>query len=170
MESRAKLFGHAIHPILIVFPLGLLATAVVFDVVHLISGGSVYAVVAYWMMTAGLIGGVLAAPFGWYDWFAAIPSNTRAKYVGLIHGLTMSLTLVLFFFSWWLRNGLPERPEALASIFSFIGAATALFGGWLGGELVERLGIGVVEGANANAPSSLSHPSPRTDNVHANKI
>jgi uncharacterized membrane protein len=31
MESRAKLAGHAIHPMLIVFPLGLLTTAVVFD-------------------------------------------------------------------------------------------------------------------------------------------
>jgi uncharacterized membrane protein len=27
MESRAKLFGHAIHPILIVYPLAFLATA-----------------------------------------------------------------------------------------------------------------------------------------------
>ena len=33
MESRAKLFGHSVHPILIVFPLGLFATAVVFDAI-----------------------------------------------------------------------------------------------------------------------------------------
>ena len=31
MESRAKLAGHAIHPMLIAFPLGLLSTAVIFD-------------------------------------------------------------------------------------------------------------------------------------------
>ena len=31
MESRAKLLGHPIHQMLIVFPLGLLAMAVVFD-------------------------------------------------------------------------------------------------------------------------------------------
>jgi uncharacterized membrane protein len=34
MESKAKLLGHAIHPMLIVFPLGLLVTSVVFDVIH----------------------------------------------------------------------------------------------------------------------------------------
>jgi hypothetical protein len=28
--------------------------------------------------------------------------------------------------------------------------------GWLGGELVDRLGVGVDDGANLNAPSSLS--------------
>ena len=33
--------------------------------------------------------------------------------------------------------------------------------GWLGGELVDRLGIGVDEGANPNAPSSLRSENPR---------
>ena len=40
MESKAKVLGHAAHPILIVFPLGLLATAVIFDVVYLLTGRS----------------------------------------------------------------------------------------------------------------------------------
>ena len=37
MECRAKAFGHGIHPMLFVFPLGLLATAVIFDIIHLAS-------------------------------------------------------------------------------------------------------------------------------------
>lgn len=157
MESRAKLFGHAIHPILIVFPLGLLATAFVFDIVSLITGASVFSTVAYWLNASGLIGGALAAPFGWYDWYF-IPSGTRAKYIGLMHGLTMVVALLLFFVSWWLRN--PVASESLPTALSFLGVATALLGGWLGGELVERLGVGVDDGANVNAPSSLSHASP----------
>jgi uncharacterized membrane protein len=157
MESRAKLFGHAIHPVLIVFPLGLLATAVIFDVVSLVSGGAVFSTVAYWLNASGLIGGALAAPFGWYDWYW-IPSGTRAKYIGLMHGLTMVVALLLFFLSWWLRS--PVAAEPLPTTLAFLGLATALFGGWLGGELVERLGVGVDEGANVNAPSSLSHASP----------
>jgi hypothetical protein len=32
---------------------------------------------------------------------------------------------------------------------------------WLGGELVDRLGIGVHEGADVNAPNSLTGPAPR---------
>ena len=32
----------------------------------------------------------------------------------------------------------------------------ALVGGWLGGELVERLSVGVDDGAGLDAPSSLS--------------
>jgi uncharacterized membrane protein len=37
MESSAKALGHPIHQVLIVFPLGLLATAVVFDILRLIT-------------------------------------------------------------------------------------------------------------------------------------
>lgn len=155
MESKAKLFGHAIHPILIVFPLGLLATGVVFDAIYLFTGNTSLATVAYWMIVAGIIGGALSTPFGWIDWFA-IPSGTRAKSVGLTHGVGNVVVLLLFIGSWWLRRDAPDRPEMLDHILSFAGAGLALFTGWLGGELVERLGVGVDNGAHLDAPNSLS--------------
>lgn len=155
MESKAKIFGHAIHPILIVFPLGLLATAVIFDVLYLAWNDPELATVAYWMIVAGIIGGLAAAPFGWIDWFA-IPQGTRAKSVGLMHGLGNVVVLLLFIGSWWLRSDLPGRPETTAHVLSFAGAGLALLTAWLGGELVERLGVGVDDGANLNAPNSLS--------------
>ena len=160
MESRVKFLGHGIHPIMIVFPLGLLATAVVFDIIHLIGGNPTFAVVSYWMISAGLIGAAIAAPFGWIDWFG-IPSGTRAKSIGLMHGLGNVTALLFFVASWWFRHDAPERPEMLASLFSFIGAGLATVAGWLGGELVERLGIGVHEGAHVDAPSSLVTSSAR---------
>ena len=156
MESRAKVLGHAIHPILIVFPLGLLATGVVFDVIYLIWGNPTMATVAYYMIAAGIVGGALAAPPGWIDWFA-IPSGTRAKSVGLTHGLGNVLVLVLFLISWWLRRDSPNfQPRTFAYILSFAGAGLSLLTGWLGGELVERLGVGVDNGAHLDAPNSLS--------------
>lgn len=169
MESRAKFLGHAVHPILIVFPLGLLATGVIFDVIYLIWGNPDMASVAYYMIGAGIIGGLLAAPFGWIDWFA-IPSDTRAKTIGLMHGLGNTVALLLFAGSWWLRYDQPVRPELMASILSFLGAGMAALGGWLGGELVERLGVGVDEGANLNAPSSLSSASASSTKVPVGRI
>ena len=158
MESKAKLFGHAIHPILIVFPLGLLGTAVIFDIIYLIWGSALMAAVSFWMMTAGIIGGILAAPFGLIDWLA-IPSGTRAKTIGATHGIVNVFTLLFFIASWWIRHDLPERPETFASVLSIVGLGTALLAGWLGGELVERLGVGVDEGANLDAPNSLTTSS-----------
>ena len=39
------------------------------------------------------------------------------------------------------------------------GVLLALLTGWLGGELVERLRVGVGEGAHVDAPGSLSGPA-----------
>ena len=103
MESRAKLFGHPVHQILIVFPLGLLATSVIFDVIYLITGNGRWSGIAYWMIVSGIIGGLIAAPFGFIDWLA-IPDGTRAKRVGMWHGLGNVLALIIFALGWWLRT------------------------------------------------------------------
>jgi uncharacterized membrane protein len=155
MESRAKFLGHAIHPILIVFPLGLLATGVIFDAIYIIRGNGSMALVAYWMILAGIIGGLLAAPFGWIDWFA-IPGGTRAKSVGLIHGLGNTVVLILFAASCWLRYDAPQAPGFWDHTLSFAGALLSGLTGWLGGELVGRLGVGVDDNANLNASNSLT--------------
>jgi len=155
MESRAKILGHSAHQILIVFPLGLLSTAVIFDLITLAVGGTTAPLVAYWMVAAGIVGGLVAAPFGWIDWFA-IPAGTRAKGIGLVHGLTNVAVLGLFATSWLLRPDDGSVPGTLALGLSFTGAAFALVGGWLGGELVSRLGIAVYDGAHLNSPNSLS--------------
>jgi uncharacterized membrane protein len=104
MESRIQLFGHAVHPILIVFPLGLLATAIIFDVVYLVAENSAMATVVYWMVVAGVSGGLGAGLLGWLDWLA-IPPGTRAKRIGLLHGIGNVVVLFLFVGSWWFRRG-----------------------------------------------------------------
>ena len=160
MEARAKIVGHAVHQMLIVFPLGLFSTAVIFDVIHLISGGATWSLVSYWMIAAGIIGGLCAALFGAIDW-SKIPSGTRAYRIGVLHGLGNVVVVALFAVSWWLRRPDPGNPSAVAIGFMILGAALSLVTGWLGGELVDRLGVGVDDGANLNAPSSLSSKATR---------
>jgi len=154
VEARAKLLGHPIHPILVVFPLGLLSTSVGFDVAYWMTDTERWAEIAYWLIVIGLIGGVAAALFGLLDWLA-IPPRTRAWRIGLLHGLGNIVVLSLFGVSWLLRAAAPAVPSALAIALSLAGVVLATLTGWLGGELVNRLGIGVHEGANVNAPSSL---------------
>ncbi|HEY3518625.1 MAG TPA: DUF2231 domain-containing protein [Gammaproteobacteria bacterium] len=156
MESRAKLLGHPIHQMLIVFPLGLLATAVIIDIVYFVSGALIFAELSYYLIIAGLIGGAFAAPFGLVDWLA-IPANTRAKRIGALHGGGNVIVMLLFVASALLRANLPAAPPVSAYVCSFAGAALALVTAWLGGELVDRLGIGVSDGAHVDASSSLRH-------------
>ncbi|MFC4149615.1 DUF2231 domain-containing protein [Micromonospora mangrovi] len=168
MESRAKAMGHGIHPILIVFPLGLLATSVIFDILYLVTDRTGFQISAAYTIGAGIVGGLVAAVFGLID-YSAIPTGTRAKRVGAAHGLGNVVVLLLFAVSWLLRRAADNwDPNALALICSFAGILLAGATGWLGGELVERLGVSVSDEADVNAPSSLSRRSggrPRTRGV-----
>jgi uncharacterized membrane protein len=155
MEGRVKLLGHPLHQMLIVLPLGLLTGAIAFDVVRLITGNAYWSEIAYWLIAAGIIGGLLAAPFGLIDW-TKVPGGTRAKRVGALHGLGNLLVVLLFAASWWLRRDDPRTPAFVALVLSFAGGALSAVTGWLGGELVDRLGVGVDDGAHLDAPSSLS--------------
>lgn len=154
MESRAKLLGHPIHPMLIVFPLGLFGAAIIFDLIFLLADNATMATVAYWLIAAGIIGGLIAAPFGTADWLA-IPRHTRAKRVGLLHGVGNVIMLLLFIGSWSLRRDAPLEPAWTAHLLSFLGFGLSLITGWLGGELVDRLGVGVANNAGLDAPNSL---------------
>ncbi|HYE14013.1 MAG TPA: DUF2231 domain-containing protein [Pyrinomonadaceae bacterium] len=164
MESRAKILGHPAHQMLIPFPFGLLATAAVFDIIYLFTGDAAtsdqMALVAFWMIAAGIVGGLAAAPFGVID-YLAIPKGTRARFIGMTHGLGNVVVLLLFAASLWLRYTAPavaltRRPTTAALALSFAGFALAGLTGWLGGELVDRLGVGVDDGAHLDAPNSLS--------------
>ncbi|MCU1304531.1 MAG: rane protein [Candidatus Sulfotelmatobacter sp.] len=66
--------------------------------------------------------------------------------------------MILFALSWWLRRAAPDSPSRTALALSFIAVLVALLTGWLGAELVDRLGVGVDSGAHLNAPNSLSRP------------
>lgn len=157
MESRVRLLGHPVHQMLIVFPLGLLATSVVFDIIGRFAQGGIWSRVATYMIVAGVIMGLVAAVFGLID-YLAIPGGTRAKRVGGLHAIGNVVVLLLFAGSWYLRLPDPAAPPAIALVLSILGFLLAGVTGWLGGELVDRLGVGVSDGANLDAPSSLAGP------------
>lgn len=156
MKAQARLFGHAIHPMLVVFPLGLFTASVAFDVGWLLTDRASFPVASAFAIAAGAVGAAAAAVFGLVDW-AAVPRGTRARRVGLWHGLGNAVVLVLFVASFLIRNAQPGwQPTGWAYALSFTGVTLGGVAGWMGGELVERLGIGVEEDAHPDAPGSLS--------------
>ena len=156
MESRVKFLGHPIHPMLIVFPLGLLATSVIFDIAYVLSGNGDLAIFAFWALIAGIIGGLSAAVFGLADWLR-VPSDTRAKRIGMMHGGGNLVVVVLFLLSLIVRWSHPTYlPDVLPVALSIIGGCIALWTQWLGGELVYRLRVGVDDDAGLDASNSLA--------------
>ncbi|RLK24045.1 putative membrane protein [Micromonospora sp. M71_S20] len=159
MESRLKVLGHPVHPMLVMFPVGLLVTAVLFDLVDTVGGPEFLGEVAYWNITVGLIGGLLAAAAGTFD-LLAIPPATRAKRVALTHAAANVAVILLFAAIWVVRLNADSRAAGGALIAIEV-VALAILGvsAWLGGELVDRLGVGVDREAGLDAPSSLRPPA-----------
>jgi len=155
MESRFKVLGHPVHPMLVMFPLALLVTAVIFDFVDVVGGPRFLGEVAYWNITVGLIGGILAIAAGLVD-LLAIPSRTRAKRIALTHGAVNTGMLLLFAGVWVVRMNADQRGAG-GGLFAIelVAVAGAGMGAWLGGELVDRLGVGVDTEAGLNASNSL---------------
>src|ERR1043166_7975818 len=170
MESRAKALGHPIHQMLIPFPFGLLSTAVIFDIVYLFVSDATtkntLSVVSFWMIAAGIIGGLLAAPFGLIDYLAS-PSGTRAKSVGLLHAVGNLFVLILFAVSLWLRYSAPaivltHEPTMVALVLSFAafvlrgGAVRTKDGGWRNPDGEEKAGPPLI-----NPQSECRNPQSR---------
>ncbi|GIG90876.1 DUF2231 domain-containing protein [Plantactinospora endophytica] len=159
MESRIKVLGHPVHPMLVMFPIALFVAATIFDIIDVAGGPAFLGELAYWNILVGLIGGVLAVLAGAVD-LLAVPSGTRAKRVGVAHGATNIAVLLLFAAVWAVRLAADTRAAGGALVaIEVVAVAGASLGAWLGGEMVDRLGVGVDPEADLNAPSSLR---PRT--------
>ena len=155
MDSSARAAGHPIHQQLVVFPLGLLAMAVVFDVLRLLTDNDDFSIASWFMIGAGVVTGLVAALFGAID-YLGIPTGTRARRVAALHGAGNVVVVVLFAVSWLLRMDEPEHvPTTFAFLLSLVGALIAVGTGWLGGELVDRLGVGVSPDAHLDAPAKF---------------
>ena len=162
MRDKAKLLGYPVHPMLIAFPLGLLPVAVIFDFLYLGTKNVLWSQISYWMLAAGILGGLAAAVFGVWDWMT-IPTGTRAKRIGLLHVVANTVALVAFALEWWQCRRAPYTPTLPFILIGVIGLAIVIFGAWLGAELIYRLGVGVDQDAGVNAPNSLAKSSMSRD-------
>lgn len=142
---------------LVTFPIGAFGFAVTSDLMHGWTGQRRYADAAKLALDFGIATAALAAPFGAVD-YRAITAETRAKRIGLWHGLGNTAVLALFGASRWMRGGRGDDPFA-AKCLAGAGFLLAGVTAWLGGELVDRHGVGVDAHAGLNAPSSLTKGS-----------
>jgi uncharacterized membrane protein len=139
MESRLRIAGHPVHPVLVMFPVGLFATAVVFDAGDLLGGPALLGEVAYWNIGAAIVGGLLAAIAYAID-VMFLRNGTHAKRAGVMSGLMGFGVLLLFMVILLVRMGSGDR-SAGGGLFvvELIALAAAVGGAYFGGELVNRL-------------------------------
>jgi len=146
MRSNASVAGHPLHAILVAIPIGLWTFALVADIAaHFVDDPLAWKMVALYCIGGGIAGGVLAAITGIID-YTGIPSP-HVKRVATFHMVVNTIALILYAASFLLRWRAPAVQEMalLPVILSTAGFLLVGLGGWLGGELVYRLGVGVDE-------------------------
>ncbi|GIF71946.1 hypothetical protein Asi02nite_14640 [Asanoa siamensis] len=67
MDTRLRISGHPIQPVLMTFPVGLYVCAVVFDVGRLVGAPAIVGEVGYWTAVAGLVATALTMVAGMVD-------------------------------------------------------------------------------------------------------
>lgn len=139
MSSPASIGKHPIHPMLVVFPLGLLNFSLFADLLYASGkGGEVWKEVGERTLLGGIVGALAAAIPGFIDYLSL---EGTAKKIGTAH-MAMNLGLVgLSAFNLFKRLKSPQEPPPVA--LSAAGAAGLLVSGWLGGHLVYVHGAGV---------------------------
>ncbi|MET0421700.1 MAG: DUF2231 domain-containing protein, partial [Acidimicrobiia bacterium] len=125
--------GHPVHPMLTDLPIGFWTSAFVLDFV----GGRQGRHAATTLVGLGTLSAVPAIVAGASDW-----SDTTgpARRVGLVHAVANTTAVACYAASWWSRR----RGRHLRGVsYGILGATAATVGGYLGGHLVQRLGVGV---------------------------
>ena len=134
MESRLRIAGQAVHPVLVMFPLGLFTLAVLFDIGNVLGLPDILGALAFWNILGGLIGGGLVVLAGAID--VMLVRSSRAKRVGVLHKLMHMSVLVLFAVISMLRLQSAERVAGGGLLaVELVALAAAFFGAWYGSEL-----------------------------------
>ena len=152
MKTPAQILGHPIHALAVGLPIGALSLAVVVDIINLVDERDIWKDTSYVLMGLGVLAGLAVAVPGLIDWLS-IPANHPAKRIGLLHAGSNVTGLVLFAVCWYLRYDQPDRWSTSAFVVSLLGLGALSVGGWLGGEMVYRHGVGVDPAASGADPS-----------------
>ena len=142
MRTPASIFKHPIHPMLIVFPIGLWIFSLACDLIRLAgASGDAWSTVAFYSMVGGLIGALCAAIPGFIDLLFYKGGAPPVKKIALTHMAINLTVVVLYAINIWLRaSGSISGAPVLLSI---VGVALLFVSGWLGGQMVHVYGVGV---------------------------
>src|SRR5882724_7568685 len=139
MRTPARVGGHPIHPMLVVFPLGLWGFSFLCDLGFVATGNHSWQNAAYFCIGGGIIGAVLAAIVGLIDGLFLRKSPIFRTV--LAHMAFNTLALTMFIVSFLSRS--IEAPYAWSLAISMIGLFAVVIGAWFGGDLVFVHGMGI---------------------------
>ncbi len=144
MQSR-----NSVQPVLLMFPLGLFAVAIILDLATVLGAPAIIGTLAYWNLVAGLFGGI----------FGAVVGRPRVAVLLLDMG-------VLFYFAVLtlvrVRSGDRSADPGLLPL-ELLGLAAAVTGSWFGGRLDPNHSSGMRRPASSPADDSAELSTTRRE-------
>ena len=143
LRSTAKIAGHPIHPMLVPFPIVCFVGTLVTDIAYWRTAQMMWADFSAWLLTVGMIMGVLAAIAGLIDFLGnRLIRTQRPAWPHMIGNIVVLLLALL--------NALVHTRDAWTSVVPtglILSAVVVLIlpvTGWLGWSMVYRHGVGAV--------------------------
>ncbi len=145
--------GHAVHPVLTDLPIGFWTSAFTLDLI----GGRRNRAAAQLLVGLGVLAAIPTAASGAADWSETAGKETR---VGLVHATLNTTALACFTASWLARR---RGHHGRGVIYGLAGSAAATAGGFFGGHLVQRFGVGVDHAVFDRLPGDWTATDPATE-------
>lgn len=158
MRSKASIAGHPLHPTLVALPIGPYVWAFICSIVYLATADHLWYAMSLWTSVIAIITALLAAIPGFVDYFT-MAQHSAARRIATTHMVLNLLTLVLFFIAAMMMR----QDRAVGSyggpfVLQLIGIVSLLITGWLGGEMVYRHHLAVVErDVRAETPEDIEY-------------
>ncbi len=146
MDSKVKIFGHPIHPMLVGFPVAFYVATFVAYIVYQNNADPFWFRLGVVANIAGVVMAVVAAIPGLIDWATAIPADSAAKQTGLVHMVLNTVTIIFFavaavlnYDKWY--ETLPSLGSTL--LLTGLGVLGTVAAGFYGWTLVQKYHVGV---------------------------
>ncbi|MFD1610483.1 DUF2231 domain-containing protein [Sphingomonas tabacisoli] len=141
-RSTAKIAGHPIHPMVVMFPIVLFIASWVCDLLYWHSRDLTWATFGLITLGLGIVTAAIAAIFGMIDYFGdervrAIPAATKH------FGANVAVVLIEIGSFAWRMSGGPDYVMRMGLVLSTVAVVLLGYSGWKGATLVYEYGVGV---------------------------
>lgn len=140
MQGKATFLDHPLHPMFVSFPIGFFGGVLVSDIISIWGNPGFWPQVSLWLIAFGVVGALVAALFGFTDYFT-IAMSAATKRTATTHMVLNLTAVVLYAVAFWVRYGDPT--STLGYVLTYVGLATLIAAGWYGGHLAYVGMIGV---------------------------
>jgi uncharacterized membrane protein len=153
VKSKAAIGSHPIHPALVTIPIGAFALTLIGDITHAVTHDAFWYHFAFYCMAIGVVTALVAAVFGFVDFFG-VKMSAQGYKTAKVH-MTINLAgVVLYAANVLMRRGdaaLGTRRWPMVFGLEIVTFAALGVSGWLGGKMAFENKVGVSERADPEA-------------------